>query len=270
MRTLDYPKALQAAGINVVLLDGWETAHSGGSYVWRTGDPTASMWHHTASSGYTPNRDKANAWAGLLAESGRLYQSGGGVPSIVIANAYPGPITSGYGQQSVHDLALNDLRNDELARGADDSPGWAGNRSYWNTEVVLDGVGTYIDDAVWAMLVTSANVLHDLMGWSVYRAIGHAQHTSRKIDLRDGRWPSAKETMIMLREDMATTGGGEVDLERWATRLRNPIDFDRMEDVGIITSAERDYWVGVDTASEEMQDLRDAVTVRSEFWAGRV
>jgi hypothetical protein len=58
----------------------------------------------------------------------------------------------------------------------------------------------------------------------------------------------------------------DVDTPRWASRLRNPLDFDRMAELGIITHVERDYWVTVDPNNPEMQDLRDAVDVRSPLW----
>ena len=220
MKTLAIPDLLKDAGINIKLLDGWNTPHTflvGGRkvpYVWRLGDPVMSMWHHTATSGYSPNRDKGSMYAGLYSEStGRLYQSGGGEPTLVIANAYPAPISSGYGQKSVIDKAKADVRNDSLARGSDDnSPRYAANRDAWNTEVVLDGVGTWIDEGVWEMITRAAVVIHEHMGWSDNRALGHAQFTNRKIDLRDGRVPSAKETMIAFRAAMSEIELGEEEM----------------------------------------------------------
>ena len=200
MKTFDVPALWTAAGLTVTYLDGWDTPTSG-PYLWRSGDPVCSMWHHTATSAYTPNRVKANVWAGL-ARGDRLYQTGGGVPTLVVANAYPAPISSGYGQKDIIDGAAADVPNDRLARGADDSPKWAANRSAWNTEVILNGVGAVIDPDVWEMLITAATILHFHMGWTEHRAIGHAQFTNRKIDLRDGADPSARETMIRFRNDM--------------------------------------------------------------------
>ena len=57
-----------------------------------------------------------------------------------------------------------------------------------------------------------------------------------------------------------------MNLERWATRLRNPKDFDRMAAVGIIDKSEAVYFKKVATNDPEMQDLRDAITVRTPLW----
>jgi len=73
---LDLPDALEAAGVNVRVLDGWDTPAKPG-YYWREddGDPAGAMHHHTATTAYTPNRDKANGYAGLsMNGSDRLYQ----------------------------------------------------------------------------------------------------------------------------------------------------------------------------------------------------
>lgn len=68
----------------------------------------------------------------------------------------------------------------------------------------------------------------------------------------------------------------QMDLERWVTRLRIPIDIDRMAEVGIITDDEANYWAGRQPSMggqplpanyPEWQDLRDAVEVRSVWWA---
>lgn len=208
MKTLELPAALEAAGVEVRLLDGWKTAHYSGKYKWREadGEPAGHMWHHTASGGYTPNRDKANGWAGLGSDDSlRLYQSGGGRPIYAIANAHPGPITSGYGCRYVLEkFVKRDIAFTGRQPKADDTdPKWAGNTHYWNTEVVLDGVGTYIDDDVWAMMVTVGQVQNELFGWTPARHIGHAMHSNRKIDLRDGRFKDMAQTLDALRLDMA-------------------------------------------------------------------
>lgn len=267
-----YLDALRHSGINVVVLDCWNDPDPG--YVWRTGTPTGAMWHHTASTSYSVSdymREKANQWAGIL-RGDRLYQSGDGVPTIVLANQNPAPTSSGYGVRAVHDdYVVRDLRFLGRQTEPDDSdPQWAGNRSYWNTEVVLDGTGTSMRDDVWAMLVESAAILSEGKGWSAWRHIGHLQHTGRKIDLRDGRYPDGAATMEAFQDQvhllLDDQEEPEMDLERWATRLRNPLDFDRMVVKGVITETERDYWVTVPTDSPEMADLRDAVAVRNPIW----
>jgi hypothetical protein len=247
-KTLELPALLTAESINVETMDNWDLPHRRNDkpYVWRTGDPEASMWHHTATPSYTPNRAKANMYAGLIHAGGqRLYQSGGGVPTIVIANAYPGPITSGYGKRGVLQVARADIRNDSLAVGPDDDPRWAGNKSYWNTEIVLDGVGTWIDDEVWDMLIVAARVLHELMGWSEWRAIGHAQHTRRKPDPNDGEYPSAKETMMAFRSDLGVLLEEDDDMavtqNEFVGALRYT-DIDKMAADKIITKNEAKYF----------------------------
>jgi hypothetical protein len=104
---LSFGAALEAAGVKVGYLSGWTQPAEPG-YVWREadGEPAGFMNHHTATSSYHPNRDKANAWAGLSKNgSVRLYQEdyGDGLyePVFVIANAYPAPVSSGAGDIKV-------------------------------------------------------------------------------------------------------------------------------------------------------------------------
>ena len=145
------------------------------------------------------------------------------------------------------------------------------NRSYWNTEVVLDGVGTWIDAEVWDHIIGLGAVLHELYGWSEHRAIGHAQHTQRKIDLRDGQDTSARGTMIRLRADLGNQEGEDMarTLEQWVVVLRSA-DIQRAADAGSITQDEVGYWQGLllkpegnaDEVAGEWQDYRNAVEVR--------
>jgi hypothetical protein len=111
-KMLELPEALGAVGINVRVLDGWDRpAKSGYYYREEPGantsrsNPAGHMHHHTASSSYKPNRDKASGYAGLSHDgSERLYQEGYGEgfePVYVIANAFPAPISSGAGDKSV-------------------------------------------------------------------------------------------------------------------------------------------------------------------------
>ncbi len=286
-KTLEIPALLEAEGINVETMDGWENPHGRlvAPYHWRTGDPEASMWHHTATPAYTPNRDKANMYAGLLhAGTQRLYQSGGGVPTIVVANAHPGPMTSGYGQKAVLEVARADLRNDDRATGPDDAdPRWAGNRSYWNTEVVLDGTGTWVDEEVWEMICVAGAVIHRLMGWSEWRAIGHAQHTRRKVDLWSGEDFSTRETMMRFRADLATELYKEDDdmatLDEFVGAIRYT-DIDKMAADKIILESEAEYfkhdqpWPGQpEDHSKKVKDHPDwnnlyvSWKVRAPIWA---
>jgi len=280
-RHLDFGLVLERAGVTVRYLDGWDEPNvfRGNPYLYREPDGNAagSMHHHTATTEYTPNRDKANAYAGLSVDgSERLYQGGVGlgstVPVYVIANAYPAPISSGTGDINVLEKVRQGIR--VVGRQGPDSilssgDYWYGNAHYWNTEWVLDGVGAEIDPEVWDMMVVVSQVQNDLNGWTDAMHICHYHHTGRKIDLYGGQFEDADETIQQLREQMNMA----LSLERWATRLRHPSrdntgadDFQRMVDVGIITQSEYNYWTTVSTDSSEMGDLRDAVTVRSEFW----
>ena len=272
MTMLDLPEALEDAGVNVRVLDGWEVPHSNGSYVWRedNGDPAGHMHHHTATTSYVPNRTKANAYAGLsLDGSSRLYQEDydGGIPVYTIANAYPAPISSGAGDITV--LARVREGVEVVGRQGKDTPGYYGNTHYWNTEWVLDGIGSPIEQAVWDMMLVVCRVQNDLMGWTPNMHIGHGHHTRRKIDLWGGQFSDTNrdgfdKTIIALRKGMEVEMA--MSLERWATRWRNPLDFDQAAKKGLITEAESKYWKTVPTDSKEWQDLRDAVEVRDLLW----
>ena len=107
---LQLPAALEAAGLNVRTLDGWDEPHVNDDepYLWRETNKDAAgvMHHHTAGGHYTPNRDKANGFAGLAYQgSETLYQEryneGRYDPVITIANAYPAPISAGAGSYPV-------------------------------------------------------------------------------------------------------------------------------------------------------------------------
>lgn len=199
------PQALEDAGVNVRVLDGWDTPHVRDSkpYVWREddGDPAGHMHHHTATTEYTPNRLKANGYAGLSFDgSDRLYQEdyGDGIPVYTIANAYPAPISSGAGDYSVLERIRQGV--EVVGRQGPDTPDWWGNTHYWNTEYVLNGIGFPLDVKVWDMMVTVCQVHNELMGWTQYMHIGHGHHTWRKPDLWDGRFADFDETMIELRK----------------------------------------------------------------------
>lgn len=205
-RMLELPDLLWRAGINVRLLDGWDTPAKSG-YYWRedSGDPAGHMHHHTASAAYTPNRDKANGYAGLsLDGSERLYQEdyGDGLyePVYTIANAYPAPVSSGAGDYGVLEKVRAGI--EVVGRQGVDTPNWYGNTHYWNTEYVLNGTGAPLDQRVWDMMVKVCVIQNQLMGWDRARHIGHGHHTRRKIDLWDGDFADFNETMIGLRNDM--------------------------------------------------------------------
>ena len=208
---LDLPAALEAAGVNVRVLPGWDTFARPG-YDWREddGEPAGSMAHHTASSAYTPNRDKANGYAGLSHNnSQRLYQEryeGEGYEAVyTVANAYPAPISSGAGNIGV----LEKIRRgvEVVGRPGPDTTNWYGNTHYHNDEWVLNGTGAPIDQEVWEMMVVVCQVKNDLMGWTRANHLCHGHHTKRKIDLWGGQFSSTNFdgydlTMLALRDAM--------------------------------------------------------------------
>ncbi len=211
-KLLDFPAALEAAGVNVRVLEGWEDPHYSGKYLYREsdGEPAGHMHHHTAGTRYRPNRDKANGYAGLsFRGSDTLYQEryeGAGYEAVyTIANAYPAPISSGAGDKGV----LLKVRAGVEVRGRQgpDTSGWYGNTHYWNTEYVLNGIGAPLDQEVWDMMVLVCQVQNDLMGWTPFMHIAHAHHTRRKIDLWDGSKSTSNRdgfdnTLAALRQDM--------------------------------------------------------------------
>jgi len=213
-KLLDFPSALEAAGVNVRTVDGWDKPRRS-RYYWREADkePAGHMHHHTAGTSYSPPKgpDKANGFAGLSFEgSDRLYQEryeGFGYEAVyTIANAYPAPISSGAGDKNV----LVKVRAGLEVRGRQgpDTPKWYGNTHYWNTEWVLNGIGAPIDQEVWDMMVLVCQVQNDLMGWTPFKHISHGHHTRRKVDLWGGQFASTNKTgfdntLAVLREDMA-------------------------------------------------------------------
>jgi len=204
MKLLGFPEALEAAGVNVRVLPGWDTPAKSG-YVWREddGNPAGHMAHHTATTSYVPNRTKANGYAGMSKHgSARLYQEdyGDSEPVYTIANAYPAPISSGAGDKNVLVKVRAGIEVD--GRQGPDTPGFYGNTHYWNTEWILDGTGTPIEQAVWDMMVRVCFTQNILMGWTRVNHIGHGHHTRRKIDLYGGQFTDFDDTINHLRDAM--------------------------------------------------------------------
>lgn len=209
---LQLPVLLKAAGINVRTLDGWKVPRKSGRYKWRSpdGEPAANMHHHTAGSKYTPNRDKANGYAGLsYLGSARLYQEryeGSGYEAVyTIANAHPAPISSGAGDFGVLEKVRNDI--EVIGRQGPDTPNWYGNTYYWNDEWVLDGIGSWVDQEVFAMMVVICQVKNELMDWNENNHISHGHHTRRKVDLWAGQFSNTNrdgfdKTVQALRASM--------------------------------------------------------------------
>ena len=271
------PEALEECGVSTIVLDGWEEAQ--GSYFWTDpldghqstdGIPSCYMIHHTAGSSASPSVvdssgtwSKANCWAGLWRD-GRLYQEGSGEPTIVFTSSGPARVSSGYGHWPTAELVFADVRVPWKQTEPDTNI--ALNRYAWNVETVARGDGSDIDPRVEAALEAMGAVLCDRFGWSPWRAIGHVTWSSRKID---PYWQGERDRIVTIQDRIAEIldeEGDDMDLGTWSRTLRNPIDFDRMAEKGIITEAERKYWITVDPASPEMQDLRNAVEVRDPLW----
>ena len=205
------PDALRAAGVNVVELDGWKEAQ--GNYQWtniRTGirmygeEPTCYMIHHTAGTSAFPEVknsngvwSKANCWAGLLRD-GRLYQSGGGIPTIVFTSSGPARISSGYGNGPTLYEVADDVRVpwDQL----NSDTGMAANRYAWNVETVAAGDGSAVDPGVERALVVMGALLAERFGWSPWRTIGHLTWTKRKLD---PYWDGRRDVIVHIQEAVA-------------------------------------------------------------------
>jgi len=212
------PDALRAAGVNVIELDGWREAQ--GSYYWtdlatdRDGlgeDPTCYMIHHTAGTSANPSvKDssgtwsKANCWAGLWRD-GRLYQTGGGVPTIVFVSAGPARVSSGYGHGPTLYQVAADVRVPYKQSASDTD--MAANRYAWNVETVALGDGSDIDAGVEHALVVMGALLCDHYGWSPWRTIGHLTWTKRKID---PYWDGMKDVIVTIQDAVAELMGGDV------------------------------------------------------------
>jgi hypothetical protein len=213
------PDALRAAGVNVVVLDGWDEAQ--GNYLWTDldsgsrsydGRPTCFMIHHTAGTAATPTvKDasgrwsKANCWAGLL-RNGKLYQSGGGVPTVIFTAAGPARISSGYGHgPTLHEVA-DDVRVPWDQSSSDTN--MAANRYAWNCETVAAGDGSAIDPGVEHALALMGALLADRFNWSPWRAIGHLTWTGRKID---PFWDGRRDVIVRIQDAVAEMMGDVIE-----------------------------------------------------------
>ena len=216
------PQALRNAGVNVVELDGWRTAQGG--YYWTDlnsgaqgydGEPTCYMVHHTAGSSAVPvvkdgsRWSKANCWAGLLRDDGKLYQSGSGVPTIVFTSAGPARVSSGYGHgPTLHEVA-DDVRVPWDQPNAD--TGLAANRYAWNVETVHSGDGSPLSAGVMEALVMMGALLCQHFDWSAWRAIGHLTWTRRKLD---PYWDGRRDIIVEIQDRIAERLEPGVDLKR--------------------------------------------------------
>ncbi len=204
------PGALRSAGVNVIELNGWEEAQ--GDYLWTDldsgarsydGKPTCYMIHHTGSVAANPfvggpvAWSKANCWAGLLRD-GRLYQDGGGEPTIIFTSAGPARISSGYGHgPTLHEVA-DDVRVPWDQPSSDTN--MAANRYAWNVETVHAGDGGPINPGVEHSLAVMGALMCDRFDWSPYRTIGHLTWTKRKID---PYWDGRRDVIVRVQDTIA-------------------------------------------------------------------
>jgi len=207
----DLPNVLATAGLNVMISEHWLDGQCRGSdhYMWtdpvtgdksHTGSPSAFMVHHTAGTRATPpptDTSKANAWIGLERD-GKLYQTGGGVPTIYLASAGPTRIGSGYGYRlAAWDYTFKQLR--APVKAADVDGVTALNRYAFNAEVVHAGDGSALDVGVLAHVIGLGRALEGLTGLSEM-TLGHLSWTGRKID---PFWNGDRECIVTIQDAIA-------------------------------------------------------------------
>lgn len=213
---LTLPDRLRAAGLNVIVADGYASAQ--GNYLWTLpsgnqsydNPPSGYMVHHSAGSTATPppaDDSKGNAWIGLYRD-GKLYTTGGGVPTIYLACSGPARISSGYGfKPAAWDYTFQDRRAPAGAQGSDGET--ALNRYVFNMETVHPGDGSALDQGVWEHVVGLGAVLADMFGWTE-RTLGHRSWSQRKID---PKWAVGKphdgiDCIIDVQDGIAAWSGG--------------------------------------------------------------
>jgi len=207
---LDLPNVLAELGLNVWVAKDWQ--YGQGAYLWTDphtgmqsydGMPHAYMVHHSASSAATPpphDTSKAGAWIGLRRDN-RLYQEGGGVPTIYLASAGPAQISSGYGYRpAAWDYTFKQLRAPARAEGKDGDT--ALNRYAFNVETVHRGDGSPIDRGVWDHVVGLGIALQKMTGLKEM-TLGHRSWSQRKID---PYWDNDHDCIVKVQEAVATGG----------------------------------------------------------------
>ena len=210
------PDALRDAGLPFGELTGWKSNQQGyywvdanGKHFGYLGVPVGAMWHHTATTAYTPSvkgatgRTVANIYIGIW-RTGRLWSFGGGEPMIVLASGGPANYSSGKGRREVlTQYVAKDKRFPGPQHQADDeNPRFYGNRYYVNTEVIHPGDGSALLPAVWDLQVETAAILSKRFGWSEFRNIAHEDHTARKIDQKFAQ--GAPYTIFQQQQDIKT------------------------------------------------------------------
>jgi hypothetical protein len=211
---IDLPDVLREMGFNVEVANGYE--YGQGDYLWTNphdgrgsyhGQPWGYMVHHTATSAATPPKStdsKAGAWIGLWRD-GRLYQSGGGVPTIYLASAGPARISSGYGYRpALWNHTFKEERAPAKAQGSDGDT--AGNRYTFNVETVAKGDGSPIDPRVLDAVV-GLGVALEMMTELKEMTLGHLSWSQRKID---PYWNNDRDCITTVQQRVAEGIGGPV------------------------------------------------------------
>lgn len=178
---------LKSAGIRVVEEPGWKTRGK----AWRVGGkPEGVMQHHTAPPNpypikklYSGGRIKCNIATHengtlyLVAYNACNYSSGPGSKKVLTGNVRPSIPPP----------------DNARARGLYDTPGWGGNKHYWNYENSHPGDGSPIPKVQLDTIIASTKVVVDHFGLDWEQIISHAEHSRRKID---PRWNGNNRTAI--------------------------------------------------------------------------
>ncbi len=197
---LPLPDLLRGYGLNVVAMEGWDTAQ--GSYLWRRPDgtstyatpPSGIIFHGTAGTVSRPvvrtrlgRWSVAGAWVGLDNGNGTLTSQPvvGSInrPTIYLTSAGPARYSAGRGDQDVLDMMYQDIRPPGDAT-KNSFPWRYANRYTFNVENTHPNDGSPIDADVFDTLVGLGVVLHNLsQEWDdpwTERTLGHRTFTPRK------------------------------------------------------------------------------------------
>lgn len=204
---LDLPDVLEGLGLNVWVADDWELGQ--GNYLWTNPHtnigsydekPFGYMVHHSAGSSATPpphDTSKGSAWIGLE-RGGKLFQEGGGLPTIYLASAGPARTSAGYGYKpAAWDYTFKQLRAPAHAEGTDG--GTALNRYSFSMETVHRGDGSPLDEGVRDHVVGLGRALEEMCGLSEM-TLGHTSWTQRKID---PYWDNDRDCITSIQADVA-------------------------------------------------------------------
>ncbi len=194
------PNELRAYGLNVIEMDGWDTAQ--GRYRWTLEDgsksydnpPSGVLFHGTAGSVSRPvvrtrygRWSVANAWVGLDNGTGVLttHPVAGSInrPTIYLTSAGPCRYSAGRGYQPVLDMMRDDIRPPLDAEGST-FPWKYANKHVFSVENTHPNDGSLIDGDVFDHLVGFGVVLHQMsQEWDdpwTERTLGHRTWTKRK------------------------------------------------------------------------------------------